>query len=197
LTITPATAVTFPLYLRIPVWATGASIKINGQLQPQPSPGTFARLEQNWKASDRVRIDFPMEPRVSRWFNNSVTLERGPLVFSYGIGEDWLKLRDRGLTADWQIYPTTQWNYALAPARGITVTESEITDHPFSAKNPPVTLGVKAHKLPAWRSEDGVANPLPQSPVTSDQPEETIKLIPYAAAKLRITAFPLNSDAKS
>jgi hypothetical protein len=28
-----------------------------------------------------------------------------------------------------------------------------------------------------------------QSPVTSDQPEETIALIPYAAAKLRITAF--------
>jgi hypothetical protein len=35
-----------------------------------------------------------------------------------------------------------------------------------------------------------VANPLPQSPVESDQAEETITLIPYAAAKLRITAFP-------
>jgi hypothetical protein len=31
---------------------------------------------------------------------------------------------------------------------------------------------------------------VPESPVTSDQPEETITLIPYAAAKLRITAFP-------
>jgi hypothetical protein len=35
-----------------------------------------------------------------------------------------------------------------------------------------------------------VANSLPQSPVASDQAEETITLIPYAAAKLRITAFP-------
>ena len=51
-------------------------------------------------------------------------------------------------------------------------------------------LTVKARKLDAWRAEDGAANPLPQSPVASDQPEETITLIPYAAAKLRITAFP-------
>jgi hypothetical protein len=31
---------------------------------------------------------------------------------------------------------------------------------------------------------------LPQSPVTSNEPEEEITLIPYAGAKLRITAFP-------
>jgi hypothetical protein len=49
---------------------------------------------------------------------------------------------------------------------------------------------VKTRKLSAWLAENGVANPLPQSPVTSDQPEETISLIPNAAAKLRITAFP-------
>jgi hypothetical protein len=53
-----------------------------------------------------------------------------------------------------------------------------------------VQLSVKARKLTPWRAEDGVANTVPQSPVVSDQPEETITLIPYAAAKLRITAFP-------
>ena len=55
----------------------------------------------------------------------------------------------------------------------------------------PVKLRVKARRLDAWLAEDGVADPLPQSPVSSDKPEETILLIPYAAAKLRITAFPL------
>ena len=49
---------------------------------------------------------------------------------------------------------------------------------------------MKARKFPAWRSEEGAANPLPVSPVSTDKPEETIPLVPYAAAKLRITAFP-------
>ena len=61
----------------------------------------------------------------------------------------------------------------------------------FTSRHAPVRLSVEAHKLNQWQAEDGAANPLPQSPVTSDQPEETITLIPYAAAKLRITAFPL------
>jgi hypothetical protein len=99
------------------------------------------------------------------------------------------------MTADWQVYPTTQWNYALAlddasPSQRITVIETEVGNQPFSAKNVPVKLQVKGRKLPDWRAVDGVADPVPQSPVTSDQPEETVTLIPYAAAKLRITAFP-------
>ena len=40
------------------------------------------------------------------------------------------------------------------------------------------------------RAEDGCANPLPGSPVSSDQAEESIALVPYAATKLRVTAFP-------
>ncbi len=193
--VNPASPLAFSLLLRIPAWAARTSVKVNGELQPTPSPGTFARIERTWKPGDRVDIEFPLEPRVSQWFHDSVAVERGPLVFSLGIGEDWLKLRDRGMTADWQIYPTTQWNYALAvdpatPPHDVTATECEVGDRPFSAKGSPVKLHVKARQLPAWQAEEGVAAPVPQSPVTSDQPEQTIELIPYAAAKLRITAFP-------
>jgi hypothetical protein len=195
-TVNPAAPASFPIEFRIPAWAAGATILVNGQAQPAPAPGTFARVERTWRAGDRIEVNFPMAPRISRWFNDSVAVERGPLVFSYGVGESWVKMRTRGMTADWQVFPSTPWNYALnvdpaAPAESIAVQEGEVREGPFTSRHAPVRLRVKARKLDSWLAEDGAADPLPQSPVSSGGPEETILLIPYAAAKLRITAFPL------
>jgi uncharacterized protein len=195
LAINLASPLNFPLQLRIPAWAFDASVSVNGQPIQKPVPGTFARIERTWKAGDHVEIKLPMHPRISRWFHNSIAVERGALVFSHNIGESWVKLRDRGMTADWQVFPTTPWNYALmvntdSPAGGITAIEAEVGERPFTARGAPVRLSVKARKLTEWRAEDGAADPIPQSPVLSDQVEETVELIPYAAAKLRVTAFP-------
>jgi len=194
ITVDPASPVAFPLLLRIPAWASGATLRVNGQPQPAPTPGSFAKIDRTWKPNDRVEIEFPLQPRIIKGFNNSASVHRGPLLFSLGIGESWVKLRDRGMTADWQIYPTQPWNYALA-ATEPTTNEIQVIERnpgrlPFSKQGSPVELRVKARKLPDWRAEDGVANLVPESPVTSDEPMETITLIPYAAAKLRITAFP-------
>jgi hypothetical protein len=54
-----------------------------------------------------------------------------------------------------------------------------------------VRLEAQGRQVNAWRADDGAANPLPESPVASEEPEEPLTLLPYAAAKLRISAFPL------
>ena len=77
--------------------------------------------------------------------------------------------------------------------RSATALSSREVEEPASSplsRHDPVTLEVKARKLPAWQADDGAANLLPQSPVASDQPLESLYRIPHAAAKLRITAFP-------
>ena len=197
ITVNPASPLAFPVRLRIPEWANTSTIKVNGKIQPSATASSFALIKRTWNAGDVIDIAFPLTPRFSHGFNNSIAVERGPLVFSYPIGEDWVKLRNRGMTADWQVYPSTPWNYALAVdaekeenADNISVLEFPVSSGPFTLKGAPVKLQVKARKLPAWRAEDGVAEPVPPSPVSSDQPEETVTLVPYAAAKLRITAFP-------
>ena len=195
LTISPASPLAFRLQLRIPGWANGTRITVNGERQAIPEKGTFAAIDRTWKPGDVVDIDFPMAPRVANGFHNSISIARGPIVFSHGIQESWQKLRDRGMTADWQVYPASPWNYALAvnstfPEQSISVKEGVVSTGPFTAKHAPVRLSVKAKRVPEWRAVDGVAEPLPESPVASTEAEETIELIPYAAAKLRITSFP-------
>jgi DUF1680 family protein len=195
LTVNPESPLHFPLHLRVPGWADGTTISVNGKPENTAMPGSFARIDREWRPGDRVEIRFPMAPRITQGFNQSVSVHRGPLVFSLGVGESWVKLRDRGMTADWQVFPTDAWNYALAldpkdPAKAISVTESEVGAVPFSRRQAPVELRVKARRLDSWLAEDGVANSAPQSPVSSNHTEESLSLIPYAAAKLRITAFP-------
>jgi len=193
--IDPARPVQFPLLLRIPSWAAGSNLMVNGRPVRKADPGSFGRVERTWKAGDVVELNFPMAPRISRGFRDSATVQYGPLVFSHGIGEDWLKLRDRGMTADWQVYPTTPWNYAIAASpEDIKVTRAESGapgEGVFTKKGTALKLEVKARRIPGWLSVDNVADAVPQSPAKTDQPEETISLIPYAAAKLRITAFPV------
>jgi len=194
--IFPEEPVNFALRLRIPEWAVDTSIRINGKPVPEVKQGTFAAIDRTWRNGDVVEIDFPMKLRTSRWFNDSVAIERGPLVFSYAVGESWVKLKENNLnSADWQVFPTTPWNYALnldptLSESSIKVVENEMSSAPFSAKSAPVHLVARGRKLSSWRAEDGVTNPVPTSPAHSEEKEEEIKLIPYAAAKLRITAFP-------
>ncbi|MDT7815537.1 MAG: hypothetical protein QOJ42_5453 [Acidobacteriaceae bacterium] len=193
--IEPASTLSFPLRLRIPTWASVPVILVNGQHADASQDAGFAKIERTWKAGDVLELRLPMSPRVVKGYNDSASIMSGPLVFSFPIGESWVKLRDRGMTADWQVFPSSPWNYALAVSgedmQKLSVEELPIGESAFALAETPLKLQVKARKLPSWLAVDGVADPVPQSPVHSSEPEETITLVPYGAAKLRITAFPL------
>jgi Beta-L-arabinofuranosidase, GH127 middle domain/Beta-L-arabinofuranosidase, GH127 catalytic domain len=190
LLVMTAKPATFPLLLRVPAWATNTTVTVNGAPQSGVKPGEFFRIERSWKSGDRVELVFPMTVRTSSWYNNSVAIERGPLVYSLKIGESWHKVKQTGPASDWEVYPTTPWNYALLPATAQAI-EKPIATQPFDATAAPVEISVKARRLPQWTLVDDSPGPLPMSPVTTKRPEETVTLVPYGAAKLRITAFPV------
>ena len=195
ITVTPEGAHRFALRLRVPGWAAKASLTVNAQaVAVQMMPGSFATVERVWEPGDVLALHLPMQPVLTRWFNESVALSRGPLVFSLSPGEEWMKLRDHGPTADWQVFPKRSWNYALrvdeGSAPGLKVVEAPVPARPFAAEGAAVVLQVPGRRLNSWRSVDGVAAPVPAGPQVSNEPEEMLPLIPYAAAKLRVTAFP-------
>ncbi len=157
--------------------------------------GEFLRIEREWRPGDRVELRFPMTVRLSTWYNNSTAVERGPLVYSLRVGESWHKVKQTGPASDWEIYPTSPWNYGLVvdPANSggaFTVKERPLARQPYTAMDAPVEITAKARRVPQWELVDDSPGPLPVSPVTSRRPEETVILVPYGAAKLRITAFP-------
>jgi DUF1680 family protein len=193
--VTPETTMRFPIRVRIPSWAHGFTLRVNGQqISHDANVGTFVIVDRSWAPADVIELTLPMLPTVSRWYNNSVALMRGPLVFSHDPGQSWVKLRDRGPTADWQVYPTSFWNYALVAneltAKQIEVTEENVGSTPFCSTSAPVKLHVRARRLDEWRSEDGVAAPISKEVPATTNPEEILALVPYGCAKLRISAFP-------
>ncbi|HWI57238.1 MAG TPA: beta-L-arabinofuranosidase domain-containing protein [Bacillota bacterium] len=196
ITVTSAKPARFPLDLRIPAWAQGATISLDNAKALSVRAGTFHRLNRKWSGQTHVRLTLPMQLRVERRVNDSVTLHRGPLIFALKVGQDWRKLRDRQPTADWAVLPTTPWNYALqldpsAPEKSLRLQTGTVPNVPFSSEAPPLRLFGQARRLPDWTLVKNAAAAPPQSPVISSEPVEPIELIPYGAAKLRVTELPL------
>lgn len=202
LTVHSRQALTFPLVLRIPGWAASAHVQVNGQwvgaTEEKDLPSGFYPIRRRWQDGDTVDVVFPMEPRVTHWYRDAAVFERGPLVFALPLDGKWEELKKyKEKSADWQVTPTRDWNYAveIGPCAA-KAEERSMSNTPFDSEHPAVLLSVRGRQFSGWIVNEHSAGPLPISPVSSDAPLRELQLVPYGAAKLRITAFPyLNQPA--
>jgi len=205
--------VRFPLSLRIPGWCTRPEISINGEMTEFTVTGGMAVLDRLWKEGDRVELVLPMEVKLQRWVENSVSVERGPLVYVLKIREEWKKVENGDRWGNFsEVRPLDPWNVGLTesavadPAMGFRVVYQETkgaadrdlksgeTPYPWCLENAPVALMTTGKEIPDWTLYRGMAGPLPHSlPMThlQETAPEKIMLIPYGCSTLRITEFPV------
>lgn len=98
--LTLAKQAEFALSFRIPAWAHGAMLSVNGNHDSMPVvPGTFASIRREWKTGDHIKLHLPMSPRLEPLdaaHQDIVALLSGPLVL-FPIGKPVPKLSRREL----------------------------------------------------------------------------------------------------
>ncbi len=81
----------FALSLRIPAWAEGASVSVNGKHRAGAIPtGSFLRLERKWRNGDEIALTLPMNLRleaIGPRHPDTVALMNGPLVL-FALGDN-------------------------------------------------------------------------------------------------------------
>lgn len=189
----------FPLLLRIPQWTVSPEILLDGKAIPIVMEGGFCRIEREWNSTTDVQMKLPMQPRLIRRYHHAASIERGPLVYALRLDTQWKRIHEdqpyRELPhADWEVYPTTAWNYALKihedTVSKLQFQEGLIPAHPFSPEGSPVSTIVEGKRLPEWSNENGSAGEIPTSPVQSSEPLDKLTLVPFGCTHLRIAEFP-------
>ena len=228
----------FPFTVRIPGWCTSAKILVNHQpLEREASRGTFVTIDRTFSNKDEVVVILPQETKVTTWPMDGIAVERGPLVYSLRIEEEWQSLDDVAEAArkaigiyfladrypgllSHNVYPKSPWNYALdldpeSAGQKIQVVEMDWPEeNPWSRSTPPIVLKVPARRVIGWALDErkeitqqgewyhpqqlftrqGEFVFTPQLPDAStmklEAATETITLVPYGCAKLRLTIFP-------
>ncbi|HUX58992.1 MAG TPA: beta-L-arabinofuranosidase domain-containing protein [Bacteroidales bacterium] len=218
LTINTEKIVKFPVELRIPGWAGSVTVRFKNKTVVAHG-GSNYKITERWKNNDQITLNIPMDIRVEKRFNNSLSVLRGPLYFSLRIDKEYKNVKinydNYGYkgSADWEIYPKSDWNYGILIdkeniMRGLKLTENPISKFPFSdrgdmiwsadsgkyyasVQDAPLVITARGIRIPEWTLKNNSADIPPLSPVKSEGDPEIITLVPYGCARLRITEFPV------
>jgi uncharacterized protein len=126
----------FAVRLRIPAWASGARVEVNGRRwSGVTEPGSFAAVTRRWRDGDRIDLELPRRlslAAVDRRHPGTVALCCGPLVlFAIGSGCELPRPSRSELLAARQVAPR-RWEMSVAGAPATLLPFVAIDEEPYS-----------------------------------------------------------------
>ncbi len=122
-------ATEFAVNLRIPAWAEGASVSLNGKREAVLA-GTFATVRREWKDGDRMEVELPLKARLEvldPQHADTVALLVGPLVLFGsqvpGLTQAHLLAAKRMAPGVWHVSP--DGNIVMKMVSWTTLSEDE------------------------------------------------------------------------
>ncbi len=179
------------LSLRIPAWAKDAYVTCAGDVYEAPAGG-FAVVDRAFNGGEEITLSLPMDVRTEKWYHQSVSVMRGPVLFALHIDEEWLSEGGNLEYLNREIRPLSPWNYAILPDRGFEthVAAGGGLKTPFGAGTMPVVIEAMGAPVHAWHEKSNSAAPPPVLPGIDPAQITKILLKPYGWAGLHIAQMP-------
>lgn len=195
-----------PLQLRIPSWATAATV--NGT---KAANGTMYRVVCDPLQTTVVTIRFNPEIRLERWTkvdamganaNGSVvSIHRGALMYSMPIQGNFTQIATWSTEgADYEVVPADGEKWAVALDMSHTPLSFVRPGYkdgaaPFNHTEWPCYIDATVRDVSTWKTLDNSAAPPPTSPACNRTDvcgkPRAVRLVPHGGTDLRIGEMPL------
>ncbi len=204
----------FPVYIRVPGWASGdggsAQLVIDGQPNPidlTGKNGTLVKIGDAPSDGEPLKAALQLRPtvRMEQWAKGGYSVHRGVLMYSWPIEANYTTVAhhfgDDDMSNDYDTDAKGPWQFALQadPADPSTSLTFEALGFPqaapFNHSGFPVAVRATLRALPGWGTDKESATDPPTSPACTDPAAcgepQSVLLVPHGSTDLRIGQFPL------
>ena len=154
-------AVPATLRLRVPGYADGAQISVNGARPQAVAQGEWHSLRRTYQNGDVITLRLGLSPRLETGYRGSVSLYVGARLMALALPDEQVA-----------------WRYAIHSGNPITPVEEDGAPYALAA----------ACEAPMWKEKAGFILPPPQGVPAG--PAYELTLIPFAGTGGRIASFP-------